>query len=219
MSVIRRFGSSEMFKMACALSLSAFCIVTPAQTLAQTPTDNVAVHVAAASRAADTFAQSRSLADLRSAIDEMVSAANLPGFKATTFVAQRRTLVTGWAQVLKVIEQSYDPSFDPNDRTNWPVWGLPDPRSISDPALRAAAVAANAANDQKVKRISAYHDLHVLDLLAQHTMKFELDRLRTLAPDGTDADFTALDAILRRAGLSSALRTKLDTMFYARSAM
>ncbi len=202
-----------------ALCFSVLLMAAPVGVMAQVPatTDNVTVHVAVASRAAQAFSRSHSLLDLRPAIDEMVSAGNLPGFKPDTFVAQRRTLVRGWAQVLKAIEQSYDPTYDPNDRNNWPVWGVPDPQYIKDPQTRAAAVAALAANDQKVKRMSYYHDLHVLDRLAQTTLKVELDQLRRLAPDGTDADFAALDAILQQAGLSSALRTKVNAMFYARS--
>lgn len=200
-----------------ALCLSIFLMAGPVGVRAQTPaTDNVTAHVGDASRAAQAFSRSHSFVDIRSAIDAMVSAGNLPGFKSGTFVAQRRTLVGGWAQVLKAIEQSYDPTYDPNDRNNWPVWGLPDPQYIKDPQTRAAAVAALAANDQKVKRMSYYHDLHVLDALAQNTLKMELDQLRRMAPDGTDADFAALDAILQRAGLSSALRTKIDSLFYAR---
>jgi hypothetical protein len=175
--------------------------------MAQAPaTDNVTVHVGAASRSAQAFTRSHAFVDLRAAIDEMVSAGNLPGFQPDTFVAQRRTLVGGWAHVLKAIKQSYDPTYDPNDRNNWPVWGLTDPQYAKDPQTRAAAVAALAANDQKVKRMSFYHDLHVLDLLAQNTLKVELDQLRRLAPDGTDADVAALDTILQQAGLSSALR-------------
>jgi hypothetical protein len=200
------------------LCLSVLFMAGPLLVVAQVPaTDNVTVHVGGASRAAQAFSRSHSLVDLRSAIDEMVSAGNLPGFKPDTFVAQRRTLVSGWARVLKAIEQSYDPTFDPNDRSNWPVWGLPDSKYIGDSQLRGAAVAALAANDQKVKRMSSYHDVHVLDLLAQNTLKVELDQLRKVAPDGTDADSAALDAILQQAALSRALRTKIDAMFYARA--
>jgi hypothetical protein len=200
-----------------ALCLSALVIAGPARVMAQAPpTDAVTVHVGAASRAAQAFSRSHSIADLRPAIDEMVSAGNLPGFKPDTFVAQRRTFVRGWAQVLKVIEQSYDPTYDPNDRNNWPAWGFGDPQYIKDPQMQAAAVAALAANDQKVKRMAFYHDRRVLDMLAQATLKVQLDQLRRVAPDGTDADFAELDAILQQAGLSSALRTKINAMFYAR---
>ena len=47
-------------------------------------------------------------------------------------------------------------------------------------------------------------------------MKAALDLWRRVEPNGTPADFEALDAILQQAGLSTARRTKIDAMFYER---
>ncbi|HEY0396318.1 MAG TPA: hypothetical protein VGD01_17675 [Candidatus Elarobacter sp.] len=180
--------------------------------------DEVTAHANTSSRALQAFAHSRSFADLRLAVDEMEAAVNLHALKPETFVAQRRTLVRGWAQVLKAIEQSYDPAYDPNDRNNWPIRGLPDPQTIPDPTERARVAAALAANSEKIRRASYYHDLSVIDLRAQTLLKTSLDLFRKVEPDGTPADFAALDGILQQAGLSSTRRTKIDAMFYARSA-
>ncbi len=73
------------------------------------------------------FSETHSFADLRSAVDVMVSA-------------------------FKAIEQSYDPTYDPYDRNNWPIIGLRDPRDIQDPKERAWTEATLAANPQKMKR-------------------------------------------------------------------
>ncbi|HEY4439684.1 MAG TPA: hypothetical protein VGN14_04475 [Candidatus Elarobacter sp.] len=187
--------------------LAALLMAGPVSSMAQTQaTDNVTIHVGSASRAAHAFSRSHSMADLRSAVDEMVTAGNPRGFNAETFVAQRRTLVRGWAHVLTVIEGSYDPTYDPNDRSNWPVWGVPPPQTIHDPQLRAAAAAEIAANDKKVARMSLYHDLSVVDALAWSTLRMQLNQLRKIAPAGTDADCVMLGGILQQAGPSPALR-------------
>ena len=61
-----------------------------------------------------------------------------------------------------------------------------------------------------------YLDVQNVDLLAQSSMKAQLNQFRKVEPDGTDADFAMLDGILQQAGLSSARRTKINSMFYAR---
>jgi hypothetical protein len=185
-------------------------------TAATPASDEVSAHVDGSSRALQIFARSHSLADLRSAVDEMEAAVNLHALKPDNFVAQRRTLVRGWAQLVKTIEQSYDPTYDPNDRNNRPISGLPDPQSIPDPNGRAWAEAALAANSEKIRRASYYHDLLIIDMRAQTELKTSLDLFRKVEPDGTLPDFAALDGILRQAGLSTARRTKIDAMFYAR---
>ncbi|HEY0614742.1 MAG TPA: hypothetical protein VGC96_08875 [Candidatus Elarobacter sp.] len=177
--------------------------------------DEITSHVAGASRSVQAFSRSRSFEYLRSAIREMAAAGNLRALTPATFVVRRRTLVRGWAEVLKAIEQSYDRTYDPNDPNNRPRLGLPDPRYARDAQARAAAEAAIAANQQKVTRAAYYHDLAIMDMLAEATMKAELAQFRRVEPDGTDADFPALDEILRRAGLSSARRAKIDAMFDA----
>jgi hypothetical protein len=174
--------------------------------------------VADASHSLETFSRTHSYADLRSAVGALVSAVNLHEFTPATFVGKRRTLVAAWAQVLRTIEQSYDPTYDPNDPANRPLLGLPDPASIRDPRERAIVQAQIAANPEKLQRAARWHDVTEIDLLAQAAIKAQLDQLRRVAPEGTDADFAALDDILRKAGLSSTRRTQIDALFYSRSA-
>ena len=181
----------------CALCLSAVLLAGPVSAVAQTlATDDVTVHTAGASRALQTYSRSHSIGDLRAAVYEMVAAGNLHALKPDTFVVQRRTVVRGWAQVLKAIEDSYDPTFDPADPKNRPVW--------------------QHATQQQLARMNHYLDVQHVDMLAQSSLKVQLDQFRKVEPDGTDADFAALDGILQHAGLSSARRMKINSMFYAR---
>ncbi|MDB5071223.1 MAG: hypothetical protein JWM87_2334 [Candidatus Eremiobacteraeota bacterium] len=206
-----------MTKTTYAICLSALLIAAPLSATAQTTsTDDITVHVGRASRAVQAYGRSRSVEDLRSAVFEMQAAGNLHALKPDTFVAQRRTIVRGWAQLFKVIDDSYDPTYDPNDPNVRPHWHLPDPQDIPDPNARAAAAAAIAANKQKIARATHYLDVQNVDLLAQSSMKAQLNQFRKVEPDGTDADFTMLDGILQQAGLSSVRRTKINRMFYAR---
>jgi hypothetical protein len=203
--------------LTCAICLISFVMGGSATTTAATPaSDELATHVASSSRALQTFTRSHSFADLSSAVDEMEAASNLHALRPDTFVAQRRTYVRGWAQVLKAIEQSYDPAYNPNDPNDRPISGLPDPQSIPDPNRRATVAALVAANPQKLARASYYHDLLVIDMRAQALLRVTLDQFRKVEPDGTPPDYAALDGILQQAGLSAARRTKIDALFYAR---
>jgi hypothetical protein len=172
----------------CALCLGAFLLAGPVSAVAHRPaTDDVTAHTAGASRALQAYSRSRSIDDLRAAVYEMVAAGN--------FVAQRRTVIRGWAQVFKAIEDSYDPTFDPADRKNRPDW--------------------QHANQQQMAEMKHYLDVQHVDMLAQSSLKVQLDQFRKVEPDGPDADFAALDGILQQAGLSSARRMKISSMFYA----
>jgi hypothetical protein len=145
------------------------------------------------------------------------------------FIATRRTFVRGWAEVLKAIEQSYDPTFDPHNPDDIPVncvtppleasgRQLPctDPKYIVDPKARAAYVDAIAKNDEKNARAMHYTKVLLLDQQAMSSLSLTLDLLRKIAPDGASADFVQLDSILQQVGLSDARRTEIDAMFYAR---
>lgn len=216
-SGIHLTGSRLRRPWACAVCAIIFVIAgSPIATATSPASDELSTHVDGSSRALQAYARSHAFSDLRAAVNEMEAAVNLHALKPDTFVNQRRTLVRGWAQVLKAIERSYDPTYDPNDPNNRPISGLPDPQGISDPKERAWAVAALAANPKKLERASYYHDLSIIDLRAQTLLKTSLDLFRKVEPDGTPPDFAALDGIVQRAGLSSARRTKIDAMFYAR---
>jgi len=198
-----------------ALTIAIVVIAEASRVVAQAPPtlDDANAHLAAASRAMQQFDASRAPADLRPAIDELTAASNTQVFRrlsAGAFVTQRRTLVAAWAEVLKRIQQSYDPAYDPHSRANWLVWGLPVPEYVHDPQERAAVVAAIKANDEKAKRAGAWHDVMVVDVLAQAILRVVLSQLHKVAPDGAGDDFAALDAILRRAGLSDATRENID---------
>jgi hypothetical protein len=204
-----RWAFATCVSICLVLSLGASSRATPTSGAFET-------HIANSSAALQRFAASHSFADLRTAADEMGFAGDVNEFKPQTFIAQRRTLVRGWANVIRAIEQSYDPTYDPNDPANRLYWGLPDPQSIQDPKVRASAVAALAANQRNIER-SAYHrQVWVLDRQAQTGLHLTLDLLRKVEPDGTPSDFAALDGILQQAGISSARRAKIDAMFYAR---
>jgi hypothetical protein len=176
------------------------------------------------------FKSSHSLEDLKSAVYTMFGATSLDALTPENFVTQRRSLVQAYADILKTIEQSYDPTFDPANRNDLPqnciappreagghqLPSCADPNDLKDPVARATYAAALQANDLKNKRAIRYQQLKNIDDVAMSNLSATLDLLRSVAPDGTGPDFAALDAILRQVGLSDARRTKIDAMFYAR---
>jgi hypothetical protein len=187
-----------------------------AATPARAVPDEIAEHVAGSARALQMYARSHAFGDLTAAVDELEAGVNVHLLEPETFVAQRRTLVRGFTRVLKTIEQSYDPTYDPNDPKSRPKLGLSEFEGSPDPKFRAWVAAEIAANPEKIRRASYYHDLMVIDMRAQTLLKVTLDLLRKVEPSGTPADFDALDGILQQAGLSAARRAKIDAMFYPR---
>lgn len=211
--------SSRSFRLlnSAFIACLTVCFVTCLARLTEAAAgDQLETHLTASSHYLHLYKASHSLKDLDSAVDEMGSAVNIDAFKPQTFIAQRRTLVRGWATVLRAIEQSYDPTYDPSDPNNQVIWELPDPRYIADPKAHALAVAAIAANQQNSRRAAYYHDVQNIDLRAQSLLQMSLNLLRQVEPVGTPPDFIALDGILRQAGISDTRRTKIDAMFYAR---
>lgn len=165
-----------------------------------------------------------SLGDLQSAIDTMQSAPDVHALTSENFLAQRRTIVQGWGQILKVIEQSYDPAFNPDNVNDIPTTcvippgGFPctvNPSVIQDPKARAVYVSALQDNALKLKRANYYGRLHVLDMGAMTILEVTLRVFGKWAPNGVGPDFAALDDILRRTTLSDARRKTIDAMFYA----
>jgi len=147
------------------------------------------------------------------------------------FTSTRRELVKAWAPVIRAIEQSYDPAFNPQDPKNIQLICVPappvggrtvsegciDPNNIKDQKARAAFIASIEENKLRTARFRHYWDIRREDDLAMTHLSMTLDLLRKIAPDGAGADFTALDTILRQAGLSNVRRTTIDSMFYART--
>jgi hypothetical protein len=184
--------------------------------------------IAVALQALQRYDSSGSLSDLTSAVSTMDGTVNLDALTPQNFVARRRALVQAWAQILKSIEQSYDPTYNPNDPSNIPqpcvtpppdangarLPGCSNPNAIQDPSARAKYLAAIEANKQVTQRWNNYWGLVKLDLRAMRVLQMSLQLLQSVAPDGEGADFTALDAIVQQAGISQARRAKIDGFFY-----
>lgn len=184
--------------------------------------------IAVALQALQRYDSSGSLSDLTSAVSTMDGTVNLDALTPQNFVARRRALVQAWAQILKSIEQSYDPTYNPNDPSNIPqpcvtpppdangarLPGCSNPNVIQDPSARAKYLAAIEANKQVTQRWNNYWGLVKLDLRAMRVLQMSLQLLQSVAPDGEGADFTALDAIVQQAGISQARRAKIDGFFY-----
>lgn len=168
------------------------------------------------------YLNSHSLVDLQDAATSMQSALSLNQITAQNFIQERRTFVQGWANVLHSVENAYDPTFDPNLHMHCPVPAggalqpCADPKYISDVGARAAYMAELNAYSQFLNKRQLYIRLEIIDRGAMNYLEGGLDLLRKVAPDGTPSDFTALDAILQNAGLSTARRDAIDATFYAR---
>jgi hypothetical protein len=152
----------------------------------------------------------------------MTSSFNPHLFAPDNWVSRRRALVSNWAQVLKVIENSYDPNYDPASPQNMPTnciippEGLlcgADPQAVQDPKARAVYAAELQENEAKKKRFSQYQRLGYVDGLAMAALEGELKLLGIIAPAGTPSDAAALDGILRKVGLNDARRNQLDPYF------
>lgn len=186
--------------------------------------DQTDARIASALQGLQRFHSSHSLDDLKASVGALTSAVDMPTIKPENYVARRRAVVRAWAQVLGAIERSYDPTFDPNNPNNTPeeCLGPPreasgmqlpscaDPNDVQDPVARAAYIAALAANDLKIKRMTFYRNLHNIDDGAMLSLRMNLDSFRRVM---TPSDSAALDRILRQAGLSDARRTEIDAMF------
>jgi DnaJ-domain-containing protein 1 len=84
-----------------------------------------------------------------------------------------------------------------------------DPQDLTDPAARAAYVAALQANELKTERASRYQELRNIDDDAMLSLRLNLADFHAV----TRSDSANLDGILRDAGLSDARRAKIDAMF------
>jgi hypothetical protein len=145
-------------------------------------------------------------------------------FTPRNFVEQRRELVWNWAQILKAIQDSYDPNFNPKDFRDLPaVCVVPpreangrqlqcgeDPNAIQDPAARAAYIGALRLNDAKNRRVGYWSQLSRLDDEAMGSLEVRLELLREVAPAGMPSDAATIDRVLQKAGLSDARRKEID---------
>jgi hypothetical protein len=140
------------------------------------------------------------------------------------YASSRRELVQAWATIIKAIEQSYDPSFNPKQRFSCPIPPPPasgqlqpcsDPASISDPTARAQYETALANFKLQLAKARRYQQLVNIEGGAFSGLNMSLKLMSEVAPDGTSPDFAALDSILQQTGLATATRAKIDAMFYA----
>jgi len=169
-----------------------------------------------------TYNTTHSFPALKTAIETLFNAVDTRSVSPSDYVTFRRTVMQGWANILKAIEQSYDPTYDPNnpaDRPNLCV--LPhngsvtcniSPDQIQDPKERAKYAAALQANALKLQQSYHFHDVSVLDLLAMGALQMHL---KGFAAAGAPSDYAALDGIFRQAGISSSRMVKIDAMLAA----
>jgi hypothetical protein len=190
--------------------------------------NGVGASLSEASQAVQRYRASGSSSDLVAAMVAMESAVNIDALTPQNFVQQRRQLVQGWAQILKAIDQSYDPTFNPSDPKNIPFVCVAPPREadgrqllpcanpndVQDPAARAQYIAAIRANATVAERWNHYQQIARLDQRAMSTLQMSLQLLRSVAPEGSSPDFAAVDSVLVGAGLSSARRAAVDAYFY-----
>jgi hypothetical protein len=204
-----------------ALGLSVAC--SAAASGAAPKKDQTKARVASALQGLQRFYGSHSLEDLHATVDVLTSAVDMTTIKRKNLIARRRTVVQAWAQVLREVELSYDPSFDPSNPNDRPATCLvppreasgrqlpscADPQDLTDPAARAAYVAALQANELKTERASRYQELRNIDDDAMLSLRLNLADFHAV----TRSDSANLDGILRDAGLSDARRAKIDAMF------
>jgi hypothetical protein len=212
---------------------SASCIGLLAITPDAAVPSATAAHVNASSQDLARFRSSHLLNDLRAAVAALDGTVDIHTLTPNNFITTRRTLVQAWTNVLKVIEQAYDPTFNPEDPNNVPFLCPPvppaggrimpegtsscmNPNDIKDARIRAAYVAAVKENDAKKSRLSYYLEILREDERAMSSLSATLDLLRKIAPEGVGRDFTALDGILQKAGLSQTRRTTIDAMIDGR---
>lgn len=166
------------------------------------------------------FYESKDLNDLQSSITKLTSAVDMPRIHPSRYVARRRMVVRAWAQILRAIETSYDPTFDQTHSDDLPqTCVLPpreaegtqlppcvDPSDLTDANARLIYVAAIARNEAKAKRANFQSRLRYLDGFAMLSLRMNLDLFRKV----TRSDSVHLDAILRQAGLGDSRRSKID---------
>ena len=221
-SSLAKWHRAHSGRLVClALGLSVAC--SAAASGAAPKKDQTKARVASALQGLQRFYGSHSLEDLHATVDVLTSAVDMTTIKRKNLIARRRTVVQAWAQVLREVELSYDPSFDPSNPNDRPSTCLvppreasgrqlpscADPAEIVDPAARAAYVAALQANERKIARANHYQELRNIDDDAMLSLRLNLGSFHTI----TRADTAKLDGILRAAGLSDARRATIDAMF------
>jgi hypothetical protein len=171
----------------------------------------------------ETYKLSRSLDDLQTAIYAMQQSLDVDLFRANAFTFQRRAFVSGWAQVLRSIEDAYDPRFDPDEHLPCPLPRPGEPQGtlfpvVCDPKLIGEpyndAVRNRELQDLERYRVSYEHYRGVkrLDDESMTTLEMSINLLSEIAPAGTPSDYLALDHIFLDSAISDSRRIKIEAM-------
>jgi hypothetical protein len=182
--------------------------------------DQTESRIAAAMAGYQRFQSTHSIEDLRATSHALYSAIDQRALITGDVVGHRRSVLAAYARVLQQIDAISDPAFNPSELPSLCVTPprepsgrqLPacaDPKDISDPATRAQYAAAVNANAAKLERRNAQARVYLVGDETMSLLEIVLRRFHSRA----SADTTALDDILRRAGLSEARRSRIHSMF------
>lgn len=210
--------SWKLCALACAILFGA--LAPRAIAAPQASTDDTSARITRSMVGLDRFRSTHSLSDLQSAIDTLVSAVDIVKTPSGNYLEDRRLVVGAWAKVLREIETSYDPTFNPKNPHDLPLSCVPapleangsqlkgcaDPQEIQDPKARAEYIAEVRANDAKLVRANFQTRLSYLDDDAMVSLHGNLQDFRRVAP----SDAAALTTILRQAGLSETRIRKIE---------
>ncbi len=171
----------------------------------------------------EIYRRSRSVGDLQTAIYAMQQSLDVDLFRANAFTLQRRAFVSGWAQVLRSIEDAYDPKFDPNKRLPCPLPrlggslgsilpGVCDPKLIREP--ENDSVRNKELQDLERYQVSYnhYREVRRLDDESMTVLEMSLDVLCKRAPANVPSDYLALDRIFLDSAISRSRRIKIEAM-------
>ncbi len=215
--MIRLFSRSLRLAHCAPCLIAGLLAVCPGATSAAQAADQSQTRVATALQYLQRFKALKSADELQYAVSEMDGTIGVATLTPSNFVARRRFLVRAWANILKGIEQSYDPTYDPNNPNNEFSWTCtPSRPGAIQPPNSCNDTQAQQINRQKANRAGYYVKVQRLDLRAMSGLEASLAVLRNIAPRGTPTDFAALDGILREAGISAQRRTKIDAYVVGR---
>ncbi len=144
-------------------------------------------------------------------------------FKGNAFTLQRRAFLSGWAQVLRSIEDSYDPKFDPDERLPCPLPRLGEPLGIILPAVCDPKLIREPQNDSvRNKELQAleryrvsyehYREVKRLDDESMAILETSVNLLCKMAPAEAPSDYLALDRIFLDSAISDSRRIKIEAM-------
>jgi hypothetical protein len=205
-----------------AASLAVYATLAMPALAGVKATDDTESRISAAMAGSRHYAQSHSIDDLRASSSALQNAVDLRRIAPADVVARRRSLVAAYAELLHQIE-SFDPTYNPDDPENLSYMCLipppepngrqlgscADPNDIADPATRAKYITALNANATKANRAHNYVQMQILKGSTLNALGFNLQYFHARA----GGDSMALDAIIRRAGVTDTLRASIEKVF------